>query len=176
MESYRKYYELRNKIDELTDRLEDLHQNHMACKMGCDLCCMDYSILPIEFYCISSALKDKNVQIEVSNINESSSCIFLKNHKCSIYSERPVICRTHGLPLLYMNDDGDWELSACELNFTLFSMDGFTIENTFPQDKFNSELFMLNKTFISELKGSNYNEFDLIPIRKLTNTTKINKT
>ena len=64
-----------------------------------------------------------------------------------MYESRPIICRTHGLPLLFMNDE-QWELSACELNFTEFDDEEFKEENTFPQDTFNSKLFMINKRFV----------------------------
>lgn len=139
----------------------------MACKKGCAMCCMDYSIFPIEFYSIREALSTQKLTGTADTADNSNSCVFLKNNACSIYSERPIICRTHGLPLLYMNDNSEWELSACELNFRSFDMDDFTPENTFPQDKFNSELFMLNKTFIATLETESFGEFDLIPIKNL---------
>lgn len=164
---FNKYLSLRTEIDKLSNQLEDKHKNHMKCKAGCDLCCMDYSVFPIEFHSILTALKINN---SVPTINKDASeedCIFLNNHQCTIYTDRPVICRTHGQPLLFMGEDSNWELSACELNFTEFDMEEFSEENTFPQDKFNSKLFMLNKEFIQEFKEIEYGEFDLIPIKKL---------
>ncbi len=169
------YYKLREEIDWLAKKLEKQHKKHLACKMGCDLCCMDYSLLPVEFYSIANALKDQNLKLDYPSVTKEGNCVFLKDHKCTIYSERPIICRTHGLPLLYMNENEEWELSACELNFTTFDMDDFTNENTFPQDRFNSDLFMLNKEFIRELKDKNYGEFDLIPLRELINHLETRK-
>jgi len=161
------YLKLRKKVDDLTEKLEKEHRKHMACKMGCDLCCMDYSIFPVEFFSIVSELKRQNITPELAPTRKKEGCVFLKDHKCSIYSERPIICRTHGLPLLFMNEYEEWELSACELNFTDFDLEDFTDENTFPQDRFNSELFMLNKAFIKDFENGKYKEFDLIPIREL---------
>jgi len=85
---------------------------------------------------------------------------------CSIYEFRPFICRTHGLPLLSMGDDG-WELSHCELNFTSDAPD-FDETNSLIHDRFNSRMFMLNKEFIKTLKEAHYAEFDLIPLSRLT--------
>lgn len=167
MKEFIPYYKLRDKADQLTAQLSKQHRQHMACKKGCDLCCMDFSIFPIEFFSIRAALSKKDLSTLPSEANDENSCVFLQNHACTIYSERPIICRTHGLPLLYMNDDSQWELSACELNFTNFDMEKFTSENTFPQDQFNSELFMLNKAFIATLSEKNYTEFDLIPTKQL---------
>ena len=161
------YFNLRDHVDKLSAQLENIHQSHLACRAGCDLCCMDYSIFPVEFYSIADQLSKQNLKLDLPAVNKGENCAFLKDHKCTIYAERPIICRTHGLPLLYVNEEEEWELSACELNFTEFDIGDFTNENTFPQDRFNSELFMLNKKFVADFKEKKYGEFDLIPIREL---------
>jgi hypothetical protein len=66
-----------------------------------------------------------------------------------------------------MNENGEWELSACELNFAEYEEE-FHSGNTFPQDTFNSKLFMLNSEFIAEPENSHYGALYLIPLRKLT--------
>lgn len=164
---FKEYLLIRNEIDTLSKKLESQHKKHMKCKMGCDLCCMDYSVFPIEFHFILNELKKVKQKPELNEKASEEDCIFLTDHSCNIYDVRPVICRTHGLPLLYMSEDGNWELSACELNFTEFDMEEYSEENTFPQDKFNSKLFMLNKAFIQEFKEKNYDQFELIPIKNL---------
>lgn len=164
---FKNYLTLRKQIDTLTGKLETQHKKHMKCKAGCDLCCMDYSVFPIEFHSILENIKQYKIEPKTNVKVNEDDCIFLIDHKCTIYEERPIICRTHGLPLLFVSDKGNWELSACELNFTEFEMDKFSEENTFPQDKFNSKLFMLNKEFIKGFKGKEYGEFDLIPVKEL---------
>lgn len=165
---YTAYFELRKTIDKISETLSDKHLTHMQCRKGCDLCCMDYSILPIEFHFIRDQLQKEGLKkSNTEHKEDSNSCIFLSNHTCTIYNHRPVICRTHGLPLLYTNEDYEWELSTCELNFRQFDYENFTPENTFPQDKFNSKLFMLNKEFINEFGEKKYDEFELIPLRNL---------
>jgi len=167
---FKKYSVLRTAIDARAAELETLHRPHLLCKKGCDLCCMDYRIFPVEFYSIVEELKTKNLKmLPVENDNDGS-CVFLQNHVCSIYNERPIICRTHGLPLLYANNDSEFELSACELNFTEFDFDDFTAENTLSQDTFNSRLFMLNKSFIRELDDKKFGEFDLIPLKNIADS------
>ncbi|MBN1819393.1 MAG: YkgJ family cysteine cluster protein [Prolixibacteraceae bacterium] len=128
---------------------------------------MDYKIFPVEFYSIVEELKNNSFNVsDIEKKEAENNCIYLKNHECLIYNSRPIICRSHGLPLLYTNDEGEWELSACELNFTEFE-NGFTEENTFPQDKFNSKLFMINKKFIQESKEKKFAEFELISIKEI---------
>jgi Fe-S-cluster containining protein len=166
---------LLNKIKHQADALEEIHKNHLKCRNGCDLCCIDFSILPVEFYFILNELKNRNFKVESDLNTENETCVFLKNGSCTIYEQRPVMCRTHGLPLLYANDDGEWELSACELNFTEFDFDEFTEENTFSQDKYNSKLFLLNREFIADFQDKKYSEFDLIPVAKLADYLTKNK-
>lgn len=165
----KEYRSLRNEIDSEVKIIEKEHESHMKCKAGCDLCCMDYGILPIEFFAILEEFKKNDFQKETltKTPKDKSSCVFLQNHVCAIYKSRPVICRTHGLPLLFTNEDGEWQLSACELNFTQFNFEKFNTENTFPQDKYNSRLFLLNRDFIKEFEAENFEEFDLIPLKKL---------
>ena len=165
------YRALRKQIDIKLEKLSTQHATHMKCGKGCDLCCMDYSILPVEFYSILDELKEKGMEakyIEQSDDQNGKRCVFLKNHSCTIYESRPVMCRTHGLPLLFTNDDYEWELSTCELNFTDYDYENFTPDNTWPQDTYNSKLFMLNKKFVSGLKNEEkHGEFDLIPLKNL---------
>jgi uncharacterized protein len=153
-----------DQTDKLAASLEKKHRQHLQCRLGCAFCCMDYSVFPVEYYAILENLQ--NIEVSMNEKAGAEDCIFLVNNACTIYGFRPMICRTHGLPLLYMNDAGEWELSACELNFTDFEEE-FHSENTFPQDRFNSKLFMLNKEFIALEEFSHFGEFDLIPLRKL---------
>ncbi len=164
---FKQYKVLLNEIDNHSKALEKEHSDAMVCKAGCDMCCMDYSIFPIEFYSILNDIKSAGLYPETTEVQDENVCVFLNNHVCTIYEQRPVICRTHGLPLLFMNDDSEWELSVCDLNFTKFDFGRFTLENTFPQDKYNSKLYLLNKKFISEFEEKQYSEFDLIPIKEL---------
>ncbi len=141
-----KYNALRDKIDAKVSALEQIHNSHMKCKAGCSMCCREYAILPVEFESILNRLK-KEASPAINPNYGPDECPFLVDRRCSIYKNRPIICRTHGLPLLFMGDE-NWELSACELNFTKVKEDYFSFENTFPQDTFNSELFVLNQQFV----------------------------
>ncbi|HSO85475.1 MAG TPA: YkgJ family cysteine cluster protein [Draconibacterium sp.] len=164
---FERYKILLKEIEQHTVFLENVHHKHMKCRNGCDLCCIDFSVFPVEFYFILNELKKENIKPGINEDLVTEICAFLKNHSCTIYGQRPIMCRTHGLPLLYANDDGEWELSACELNFTEFDFDDFTMENTLPQDKYNSKLFLLNREFIAEFTDNKYSELDLIPLKEL---------
>lgn len=161
-----KYRELRNEVSEVSDKLSKLHKDEMACKKGCSECCMHFSVLPVEYFSILEELKE-NPPEQYRELNEEADdCNFLINDLCQIYQSRPFICRTHGLPLLFMSQEGDeWELSTCPLNFTDF--EGFHSENTYPQDTYNSKLFLINQEFVKNFKDEKFGDFDMISINRL---------
>ena len=161
------YYQLRTEIDKLSESLEKQHQKHLNCKKGCDLCCMAISVFPVEFYAIKAEIDEKSI-IELAVPRNDEDCRYLVDHSCAIYNSRPVICRTHGLPLLYMSLEGDeYELSCCELNFTNFDMADFDEENTYPMDRINSQLYLINKNFVAGFENGKYSETHRIPLVNL---------
>lgn len=163
MEIYSKYYKLREEIDGIIRKLIEIHHSEINCKSGCSSCCENFSILPVEFYSIKNEIEKFKISTEIADKN---SCKFLINNKCSIYKSRPVICRTQGVPLLFMSEDYNFELSVCDLNFSDFDFQKFNSENTYSLDTYNSELFMLNKEFIENFDRK-YSEFELISINEL---------
>jgi uncharacterized protein len=157
------YFLLRKELDEFSEQLIIEHQQHIECKAGCSGCCMEFNILPVEFHALKTEASGilKNIVQQID-----SPCPLLADGFCQIYSSRPFICRTQGLPLLFMNGE-NWELSVCELNFASFSFEDFTSLNTLPYDKFNSRLFMLNQEFIDSPQGQQYKNRTLIPLGDL---------
>jgi Fe-S-cluster containining protein len=124
---------------------------------------MDFRIFPVEYKAIERFVE--KTQPPVNSAADHGQCPFLIDGACSVYSHRPVICRTHGLPLLSMGDE-EWELNHCELNFT----DGeteFTTENCLITDRINSRLFMLNREYLGSENPEGYSEFDLLPLSSL---------
>jgi len=161
------YFQLRTEIDALSESLEKQHRQHLSCKKGCDLCCMAISVFPVEFYAIRTELNIKSLEV-LPVLQNEEDCQFLVDHSCAIYPSRPVICRTHGLPLLYMGLESDeYELSCCELNFIRYDFDNFDEENTYPMDRINSRLYQINKNFVVGFEDGKYSETDRIPLAEL---------
>ncbi|ASB49104.1 YkgJ family cysteine cluster protein [Alkalitalea saponilacus] len=164
----KKYLDLRRELDEEIASLEKLHQNHMMCKKGCSLCCLSFKVLPVEYEVIRS---------EQTHLNKDKAdhgddvCPLLVDNSCSIYPYRPFICRTHGLPLLYMIDE-EWVLSHCELNFSDVDEDYFSETRFHEQDRWNSRLYMLNQEFLNSQDELPLPEIDLIPLADLLKTNR----
>lgn len=160
------YNTIINELNTRCNKLHVIHQQHTMCKKGCSQCCMDFSVLPIEFYAILEAIKDN----PPLRYNKKEGCAFLVDNTCSIYEHRPSICRSHGLPILNMDETGEqMELSFCPLNFTKVDDNYFTLDNGFQQDVFNSKLYIANRKFIKEFKQGDFSENELIELQKLKN-------
>jgi uncharacterized protein len=168
MENLLDYYAIRNATDKRVNVLTTMHLPHLSCRKGCDKCCYSFRVFPIEFFAIAKELgidAEPNADLP---IGDEERCAFLSNGACTIYASRPIICRTHGLPLLNMDEEGEnYELSFCELNFTDADEDEFYEENVFVQDKTNAQLFEANKVFLQANPHLKLHENDLIPLKAL---------
>lgn len=135
--------ELDEKIAEISRTL--LQNKQLQCGPGCDGCCMPFSVLPIEAAMIAEVVITRRVCVESCG----EGCRLLNDGLCTIYEMRPVICRTQGLPLAYVDEEaGTIEVSACPLNFP----DEYPLshEELFYMDSFNGRLAQLNVQYCNE--------------------------
>ncbi len=121
------YRALVGKVDDAVARAADRAGDELTCRSGCASCCVDgLSVLPVEAFALAAA-----VEARVAAGHDppaarptDDACVFLDvDGRCAVYAARPLLCRTHGLPLvtgepargaLRVVDD----ISVCALNFT----------------------------------------------------------
>lgn len=162
----KEYLDLRNEVDERCKDLWKMHSGEMQCESGCASCCQSFRILPVEYYSIKGAIENKNPEVNTDATDKE--CRFLVDNKCSIYEHRPVICRTHGYPFSRLNEEVEaYEVSFCPLNFKDYNFENFNYDNLFPEDEYNSKLFVLNKKFIAELQEEDYDSLQLVELNNL---------
>lgn len=100
---------------------------------------MRFSVLCLEAALVRERLK----QFQPIENSEDKNCSLLADNRCSIYDIRPIICRTQGLPIAYIDDSSSCiEVSACHLNFP--DDHQFEQEDLLFMDQFNSRLVELN--------------------------------
>jgi uncharacterized protein len=161
-----KYIQLRKEIDGKCTQLWDQHIKNMQCRAGCSLCCQSFKILPVEYDSIKILLKE-----QVFNINKhakKTECKFLVNKECSIYENRPIICRTHGYPLARFNEEYDaYDISHCHLNFIGFPLEKFKSSNVYFEDENNRKLYLLNQEYLKENPEKEYDPIQLIELNDL---------
>lgn len=131
--------------------MEQLHCAHLKCQRGCHDCCTNLSVFPVEFYAILEELRAAGVT-QIS-FDESAACGFLKDGLCTIYAARPMICRTHGLPIAFVNMDAEepeMSVSFCPKNFSEAEDVEFGEESTLNIDELNLRLCEANLQFVEE--------------------------
>ena len=140
------YRALIAEIDTKMARLvQDRFIGRLRCQAGCDSCCIRFSVLPIEAAFIATV-----VPRSLPLPNEGGDrCCFLREGMCTIYMYRPVLCRTQGVPLGYVDEvAGTIEVSACPLNFQEDYL--FEIDDLYMMDEINHKLAELNLTYCKQ--------------------------
>lgn len=111
-----------HKADDFFARVQAEHGEKMRCGSGCTDCChQDLSLLTVEALAVRVALDrlDRPLQARIAR-QGNSPCALLVDGLCAIYQDRPLICRTHGLPIRYAGSEGGQGPSlpvVCALNF-----------------------------------------------------------
>ena len=71
-------------------------------------------------------------------------CVFLCKDVCTIYPARPIICRTHGLPLIYPEQEA---MEVCQLNFAEIDITTFDPQYLLDAESITENLMRLNLAF-----------------------------
>ncbi len=170
MDPIERYLLLRQRMDEESARLTALHGDEIACREGCTACCVNLAVFPVEFFAILREMERDGVDPSEIPFDESAPCGFLHEGLCRIYRYRPIICRTHGLPILYLDDTGGalkWEVSFCERNFTGPGPHEFTDETVLDIEELNAELYAVNREFVASFPDKKYHEQSRIALKNL---------
>ncbi len=147
------YHQLIAALDAEITRIGEMHGATISCGPRCASCCLAFSVLPIEAAFLRqaiAALQPASQEQLGYNLTEiRDRCPLLIDDLCGIYAARPVICRTQGLPLAYVDEEREAiEVSACPLNFP--DEYAFTQESLLFMDQFNARLSELNRGWCQE--------------------------
>ncbi len=113
---------LYTRVDRFYMSVRARYGDQMDCHAGCSDCCLaGLTLVMIEAVAIGEA---HGIDAERIFLQAGQPCLQTEGHcrlldkddHCTIYDERPLICRTHGLPLDYSDKD-DTGLTCCEKNF-----------------------------------------------------------
>lgn len=165
--SLRNYQELRAKVDEFCGRIEAEFREQLACRKGCSDCCRHLSLFWVEAVALALALEQlpeseaERIRAAARSATPEGPCPLLAEGTCLLYAARPLICRTHGLPLL--NDaQGGAAVDFCDLNFReLSSLPARALINL---TLLNTTLAGINHLFVSEIFHGNPPEKERLSI------------
>jgi Fe-S-cluster containining protein len=130
-ETLERYLELLEKTDRLASEIRSRHLNSIHCARGCHSCCKPgLAVNELEAERIRKALAEDAerlpalMETEAADPFRGTRCAFLQpGGACGIYEFRPLVCRTHGLPLQFKDPDreGVRLRDVCGLNSCLSS-------------------------------------------------------
>lgn len=120
-------------VEKFNDQLTQTSKLKSHCKSGCSRCCyVDLSVFEVEARHIENWFNDleskekqkikklweKELTTKLNfNNDQVSSCVFLSDECCTIYEARPLICRTQGLALMFLDQTTNKKyVDICPLN------------------------------------------------------------
>ena len=127
--AFQEYRAVLAKVEAFTAPLWRKFESEINCEPGCAQCCTaGLTLLPVEAAFIQASLQEGDTQLGEEERLSDSHCLCLNAEgRCDIYQHRPLVCRTHGLPLKIADDEtqrrpgslrvlGD-DTVTCSLNF-----------------------------------------------------------
>jgi hypothetical protein len=96
---------LYGEVDASARALEEVHAKRLRCARGCSDCCVDWiTVFEVE----AENIRRRHAELlATGGPSPAGACSFLDGEgACRIYPERPYVCRTQGLPLRWIGDEG----------------------------------------------------------------------
>jgi len=150
LENYRKFV---TRVDALCHGIENALKEQITCSEGCSSCCTSITIFPVEAAALNAALEAlpvdeaDTIRGKITERSGGERCPLLHHHRCLLYAVRPIICRTHGLPILY-GEEGQKRVDCCPLNLEQCeSLPGSAVIDL---EQLNTILVAINALFLSQ--------------------------
>ncbi|MBR5704829.1 MAG: YkgJ family cysteine cluster protein [Deltaproteobacteria bacterium] len=145
------YRALLAQLDAFGTRIRVRYGNQMRCRRGCADCCQHLSLSSVEGVFIRQALRvlpphEREDLLHHAAHSGEDVCPLLQEDICLLYAARPVICRTHGLPLLYRTEDGP-QVSCCPHNLAAFSAESLPGTDVLNMEVVNTTLAAIDVVF-----------------------------
>ena len=146
------YRQLVAKLDAFCQSLSERFPEQLACRACCDSCCRHLTLFPVEAAALQEALRllpaeqFTELQQRARQCPDEGPCPLLQAGLCRLYAARPLICRSHGLPLLLREGD-QTRIDHCPLNFTgCTSLPGSAVLDL---EALNQPLVAINQLFLA---------------------------
>lgn len=140
---------LREKVDHHAQRVTLEQAAHFACRRGCDGCCQtERTVSDVEFHAVRDAVDALPEDVRATLTTDVEHCPLLVEGACAIYADRPLICRSHGLPLVM-----EGQLDVCPLNFTDAPLEALPLDQVLNVDSVTAVLVAVNALYCKEEDG-----------------------
>ena len=158
MSAFGDYERLLDRVDAHATRVHREHAAAFACAPGCSGCChRQLSVFPVEAARIEAWVSENGLAEDAAGeahvhpltvLEDSQPCALLDPAgRCRIYPVRPIICRTHGLPLAVPDGEG-LRGDVCPLNFAEVGLSGLQSTDFLSLSPVNAVLVAINAAFV----------------------------
>jgi uncharacterized protein len=122
-----RYRELCAKVDAFFARVAARHRDELRCDRGCYDCCdVRLSITGVEAAAVAAAWsqlsEERRAEVRDTWRDGATACAALdRQGRCAVYEGRPLVCRSHGVPIRFSDARDKRSLpvvEACFHNFT----------------------------------------------------------
>lgn len=147
------YKQLTATVDALCNGIRAALGGQITCTAGCSSCCTSITVFPVEAAALREALEAlpeagaETIRRHVIEHADGERCPLLAHHQCLLYTARPLICRTHGLPIIY-TENHRRQSDCCPHNLNdTESLPGTSVIDL---DKLNPLLVAVNGLYLSQ--------------------------
>lgn len=157
---FQNYAQLLTKVDEFFSAVYARNSAKFSCAKGCYGCCRGgLSVAKVEADYIRRWLdshpSERDKIKDLSRMrNDPDFCRFLDaDGNCSIYEVRPIICRTHGAPVSWSEEEDDGNgnkeesRDVCPLNFEGVNLKELQAQDVISLDKLNTILSVVTRHY-----------------------------
>ncbi|MDJ0764915.1 MAG: YkgJ family cysteine cluster protein [Myxococcota bacterium] len=158
------YFKLRSRIDRLVQSIRARYSEQILCQPTCIDCCQaGLTLVLVEAVAIGSAhgVEPERIHLQAGQsprFSEGRCSLLDEKSLCAVYNDRPLICRTHGLPLKYSDSN---EIRVCEKNFIYQTPHRSAMLNV---DNMETALFAVNLEYC---RRAGLNPMGRVPIDRL---------
>jgi Fe-S-cluster containining protein len=119
-----RYRELAVRVDAFFAKVLARHAADLACAPGCEACChVRPTITPVEADEVRALLatlparEREKLAARASEAQDDRCAALDDDGRCGVYAARPLVCRSHGVPVRFRDARSLPVVSACEKNF-----------------------------------------------------------
>ena len=151
------YRQLTARVDALCNSITAALGKQITCSAGCSSCCTSITVFPVEASALRVALKslpDRQAEEIIRHVSEHANgerCPLLLHHRCLLYDARPIICRTHGLPIIYTTES-QRSSDCCPHN--LNETETLSGSSVIDLDKLNTLLVAVNSIYLTQTESA----------------------
>jgi Fe-S-cluster containining protein len=149
-----RYRELTAKVDAFFARVEARHGADLSCAVGCTMCCHTrLTVTGIEAAVLRQAIAAMSDQARAALVDnarqpvdpdEPRCAALAADGRCLVYEARPLVCRSHGVPIRTGRRSSLPVITACEKNFTAHGPDAADADCILDQETLSTVLLALD--------------------------------